>query len=72
MTTVCLYFCLSYYSRKLRLLCAVILQSSVACLALPSFLTLSDTAHDFRKKIIEYELCVFFILCHFCLKHFSS
>jgi hypothetical protein len=35
-----------------------IISSSVACLALPCFSTLSHTSHDFRGKIIEYNNCV--------------
>jgi hypothetical protein len=32
--------------------------SSVACLTLPHFSTLRHNRHDFRKKVIEYKLCV--------------
>jgi len=59
MTSVCPYSCLSYYSSKLRLLCAVILLSSVACLALPYFSTLSRKAHDFLGKKLLNIKCVF-------------
>jgi hypothetical protein len=34
-----------------------IILSSVACLALQHFSTLSHTRHDFREKVIEYKIC---------------
>jgi hypothetical protein len=44
--------------------------SSLACLAVRYFSTLSHKRYDFRKNATEYKMC-FDFLYNFCLKHFS-
>jgi hypothetical protein len=58
---VCLYSYLTYRHAKRMLR---IILSSVACLSLPYFCTLSHKRHDFRKKkkVIERKMCILIFL----------
>jgi hypothetical protein len=47
------------------------LLSSVACLVLPYFSTLSHKQHEIKKKRYWTKNVCFDILCKFCLQHFS-
>jgi len=49
-----------------------IMLSSVACMALTYFSTLSNKVHDFRKNVIEQKLCaLIFTTAFLFFKHFS-
>jgi len=50
--------------------CACAVLSSVVCLALQYFSTLSHKRYNL-KKVTEHEICVLVFLYNFCLKHFS-
>jgi len=47
-----------------------IILSSLACLVLRHFFTLSHKRHDFQKSVTEYKMCFDFFYT-FCLKYFS-
>jgi hypothetical protein len=44
--------------------------STVACLHVPHFSTLSHNVHDYQKTVIVRIMCIDYF-CNFCLKDFT-
>ena len=58
------FLCQSLYKQIATFRYRIIL-SSVACLSLPYFSTLSHKRNDFRDKVTEYKMCSDFLFKHF-------
>jgi hypothetical protein len=69
---VCMYLYLSYSTCNSYLLCARIVLSSVACLSLSRFFTLSKKRHDFRGKDLESKISALFSFRTFVRNIFHS
>jgi hypothetical protein len=67
---VCVCLSLELLIQHAKLMRRIIL-SSVTCVALPYFSTLSHKRHDFRKDVREDIEHVFGLPLQFCLRHFS-